>query len=248
MIKIVLNGANGKMGRELLEIIGNNPDKYQLVGSIISDTPLELRSQMIKNCDIVIDFSTPEGTGQLLNLMNIDDACALLIGTTGLGRVHIEKFKNLSQHKRVLYTENTSVSANIVAYYSGKIAETLVDYDVEIIEAHHKYKKDAPSGTALMIGHEIAKVRKQRLLEHAVFSRYNHDARQDGEIGFSSIRGGGVTGEHKVIFLGDHELVSLECRSFSRKLFADGAFVAANWLMGQKNGFYSMQDVLNLKN
>jgi 4-hydroxy-tetrahydrodipicolinate reductase len=246
MLKITLNGSAGRMGCELAEIINNDRNNYELVGAITRSTPNVHRLEMLQSCDLVIDFSAAEATSQLVDLVESASNCSLMVGTTGLDKSCIERLKALAQNRAILYTENTSVSANIVAYYSGKMAKALADYDVEIIEAHHKHKKDAPSGTALMIGYEIAKARGQHLLQHSVFSRYHNGPREDSDIGFSSIRGGGISGEHKVMFIGEEEMVSLECRSFSRRLFALGALLAAKWLQSQPPGFYSMKDVLGL--
>jgi len=138
------------------------------------------------------------------------------------------------------------LGANLIADLSARAATVLNQYDVEIVEAHHRFKKDAPSGTALMIGKKIADVKGIDFEKNAVFDRSAKGAREDNEMSFSSIRGGGIFGECEVIFAGQYEVVSISCRALSRDAFAEGALVAAKWLVNQKPGLYSMKDVLGL--
>ena len=176
----------------------------------------------------------------------MDSKTRLVVGTTGLQAEHFEYLKELSKHVAVLYTTNTSLGANLVAMLSAKAAQILQGYDIEITEAHHKHKKDAPSGTALMIGQRISDALDVDFNKAAVFDRANKGERQDGEIGFSSIRAGGILGENEVLFADENELITIGSRALSRGTYADGALFVARWLSDKKPGLYSMQDVLPL--
>lgn len=245
IIKIGLCGANGRMGKAILESITEKADKYVLgatLGSLHTESDL---SEFCHQSDVIIDFSN---TNSLKNLTQaaMDSKTRLVVGTTGLQPEHFEYLEALSKHVAVLYTTNTSLGANLVAMLSAKAAQILQGYDVEIIEAHHKHKKDAPSGTALMMGKRIAEALGEDLDKVAVFDRANKGERQAGEIGFSSIRAGGILGENEVLFADENELVTIGSRALSRGAYADGALFVARWLSGKKPGLYAMQDVFPL--
>jgi 4-hydroxy-tetrahydrodipicolinate reductase len=245
IIKIALNGANGKMGKELERIIVDNPEKYALVAKINSSSTEQQLIQACTICDIVIDFSTAEALEPLLKAV-IQGKARLLVGTTGLKEDHFNKLTQAAERRALLYAPNTSLGANLITELSIKAAKILPQYDVEIIEAHHRFKKDSPSGTALMIGREIAKEKDINFEENAIFNRQGRGKRQDNEIGFSSIRAGGIYGDNKVIFADENEIVTISCSALSRSAFAQGALFAAIWLCNKNPGLYSMKDVLNL--
>ncbi|MDA9163704.1 4-hydroxy-tetrahydrodipicolinate reductase [Rickettsiaceae bacterium] len=244
-IKIALSGANGRMVQAIEKLMLNQPEKFELVGKIFRNSDLAGIDKICKAADVVIDFSSPDAIKSLTLAIEKTNA-KLVIGTTALQDEHFAYLEELSKSSAVLYAPNTSIGANLVANLASKSAKILQKYDVEIIEAHHKHKKDAPSGTAIMIGEKIAEASGGKFDKRAVFDRANSGVRIDGEIGFSSIRGGGIFGENEVLFAGDNELVTIGCRALSRDAFAEGALYSAVWIFSQEPGLYSMSDVLQL--
>ena len=245
IIKIGLCGSNGRMGKAIAESINQKADKFKLCATFNSSNNDSDLLEFCHQSELIIDFSNANNLKKLTQAA-MDSKRRLVVGTTGLLAQDFEYLKALSEHVAVLYTANTSIGANLVAMLAAKAATILAEYDIEIIEAHHKYKKDAPSGTALMIGQRISKALGTDFEQNIIFDCLNKGARQVGEIGFSSIRAGGITGEHEVLFADENELVTIGCRALSRGAFADGALFAARWLSDKKPGFYSMQDVLSL--
>ncbi len=245
VIKIGLNGAFGKMGKAVEALIANEPDSYELVSKVGRICTKEQMDNACSVCDVMVDFSSPNSM-KLLTESVARNGTRLLVGTTGLTSKHIELLDSLAKKVAVLYAANTSLGANLIADLSARAATILNHYDVEIIEAHHRFKKDAPSGTALMIGKKIAEAKEIDFEKNAVFDRSARGAREYNEMSFSSIRGGGIFGDCEVIFAGQHEVVSISCRALSRDAFAEGALLAAKWLVDQKPGLYSMKDVLGL--
>ena len=245
IIKIGLNGAFGRMGKAVEALINNEPDAYELVSKVGSICTQQEMDEACSVCDVMIDFSSPNSI-ELLTESAARNGTRLLVGTTGLTSKHMELLDSLSKKTAVLYAANTSLGANLIADLSAKSATILNNYDVEIIEAHHRFKKDAPSGTALMIGRKIAQAKEIDFEKNAVFDRSAKGVREYNEMGFSSIRGGGIFGDCEVIFAGQHEVISISCRALSRDAFAEGALVGAKWLVDQKPGLYSMKDVLGL--
>lgn len=253
-MKISLLGITGKMGHHLADLIvaapdlvlvggvtssGNHLKGQQLYGVEVSDAlePAFLQS------DLLIDFSSSEALHSHLE-QAIYHAKPLVIGTTGLDSFHYEQLKQASQHIPILYAANTSIGVTILSHAVKMIARKLdLEYDVEIVETHHRHKKDAPSGTALSLGKAAADGRQVHFDQVNVMNR--EGKRQSGEIGFAVMRGGGVFGEHTVRFLGDDEIIELSHTSLNRRLFARGAIQAARWLISQRAGLYSMQDVFD---
>lgn len=243
-IKIGLNGAFGKMGRAVEVLICDDAGEvYELVSKISSKCTQQQIDEACKACDVIIDFSSPSSIEAITRAVG-KYGVKLVVGTTGLMPKHMKFLESLAKKTAVLYAANTSLGTNLIADLSVKSATILNHYDVEIIEAHHRFKKDAPSGTALMIGKKITQAKKIDFEKNAVFDRSNKGVRKFNEIGFSSIRGGGIFGDCEVIFAGEHEVVSISCRALSRTAFAEGALVAAKWLVDKKPGLYSMKDVL----
>lgn len=245
VIKIGLNGAFGKMGKAIEALISDQPSDYELVSKVGSTGTQRQMDEACKQCDVMIDFSSPNSIEALTESVG-RNGVRLLVGTTGLMPKHMEILNSLAKKTAVLYAANTSLGANLIANLSARAAAILNHYDAEIIEAHHRFKKDAPSGTALMIGKKIALAKEIDFEKNAVFDRSSRVGREHNEIGFSSIRGGGIFGDCEVIFAGQHEVVSISCRALSREAFAEGALVAAKWLVAQKPGMYSMEDVLSI--
>lgn len=244
-MKIGLNGAFGKMGKEIEALISNQREQYKLVAKIGSNCSKEQMDEACRAADVMIDFSSPNSIEALTKSVAINSS-KLLVGTTGLLPKHFGFLEDLAKKTAVLYAANTSLGANLIADLSAKSAKILNHYDVEIVEAHHRLKKDAPSGTALMIGKKIAEARKIDFEKNAVFDRVARGARKSNEMSFSSIRGGGIFGDCEIIFAGEHEVISISCRALDRAAFAEGALLAAKWLLGKERGLYSMKDVLGL--
>lgn len=263
MINIVLNGANGRMGQAITKICQLNKDKYNLEVALVRDTqncdPFILtatkyianRLNDINNyfADVILDFSQPQATLGLLNDAIIKKF-PLVIGTTGFNSEEINLIKDAAKYIPIVLAANTSLSVNVLFAASKFVANKLREYEVEISEAHHRYKKDAPSGTALKIGEIIANERGLDFKQVAKFDRTGvaNSARLQDEIGFAVTRGGDIVGRHDVAFISDGEIFRLVSEINNRASFAYGALVAANWVIGKPAGLYSMQDVLGLNN
>ena len=198
-------------------------------------------------CDVLIDFSSPHALEA-----NLDAATGagipILVGTTGLEERHHWLVDAAAQKTAVLQTGNTSLGVNMLAHLVREAAARLgEDWDIEIVETHHRMKVDAPSGTALLLGEAAAEGREIRLADNAVRGRDGiTGARESGTIGFASLRGGTVAGDHTVYFLADNERIALSHLAENRLIFARGAVRAAQWLVGKAPGRYRMPEVLGL--
>ncbi len=226
------------IGKDVGEVLGGAP-----VGVLVEDDPLEVfaRSQA------VLDFTSPAATVANAELA-AQARLVHVIGTTGLERKDLERLAAAARHAVVIRSGNTSVGVNLLTVMIRQVAETLgPDYDIEIVEMHHRDKRDAPSGTALMLGEAAAAGRKVKLADAAERGRDGFTgARAAGAIGFASLRGGDVVGEHQVIFAGPGERLVLGHIATDRSLFARGAVRAALWGYGKPPGEYTMLDVLGL--
>ncbi|MEO1161944.1 MAG: 4-hydroxy-tetrahydrodipicolinate reductase, partial [Pseudomonadota bacterium] len=171
-----------------------------------------------------------------------------VIGTTGFEDSHIAKLEAAGRHATIIRAGNMSLGVNLLVGLTRKVAAALgEEFDIEIIESHHRHKVDAPSGTALLLGNAAAEGRKIDLAKHSVRSRDGHTgARKDGDIGFATLRGGSVVGDHSVVFAGQSERIEVSHKAESREIFANGAIKAALWAHDQKPGLYSMTDVLGI--
>ena len=203
-----------------------------------------------KNCASFIDFSIPTATMTCLAHC-IKHSIPLVIGTTGHSKQQLQSIRDAGKQIPVLQAANMSAAVTACFMLIERAVAMLgEEYDIEIVEAHHKHKIDAPSGTALEMGKSAAKARGKDLSEVAVSDRSNvREARSPGSIGMQAIRGGGVVGEHEIFFIGDNETVSISHKAYSREIFASGALRAAKWLAQKKSaGLYTMEDVLNSGN
>jgi len=202
---------------------------------------------VLAKADGLIDFTTPDTTIALAGIA-AQARIVHVIGTTGMGESHLAALEAASRHAVIVRSGNMSLGVNLLAGLVRKVAATLgVDYDIEIVEMHHRMKVDAPSGTALMLGEAAAEGRGISLAEQSVRSRDGHTgARREGDIGFAALRGGTVVGDHDAIFAGSGERLILSHRAEDRSIFARGAVRAALWGHGRKPGQYSMADVLGL--
>lgn len=267
MLKIGILGCAGRMGKMLLRTVWEDPrcklssglvttsskDKGKDLGLIagiplLNKQAIDNIEELFENSDIVIDFTTPESSLQAAKIAK-KTSKALVIGTTGFTDQENDLLKKASQSTRILWAANTSIGINILMATTKKLASVLDkdSYDIEILEMHHRYKKDSPSGTALILGEAAAAGRGVKLNDVAVKSRDGIiGERKSGDIGFVALRGGNVIGEHSVIFASDDERIEITHKVADRSIFAKGAVKAALWLMDKENGLYSMQDVLGI--
>jgi 4-hydroxy-tetrahydrodipicolinate reductase len=267
MIKVIVAGAAGRMGRRVTYMVEQHPD-LQLVGGFEQDGNPELGKDLgelaginklgvtlsaglasvIALADVIIDFTFHESTMKFARLA-AEHKKAMVIGTTGLSQDNLAELKNLAANFPCVQAPNMAVGVNVLFKIARKMASILGDdYDIEIIEAHHRMKKDAPSGTALKLGEMVAEGVNRDFNKVGVFERHGIiGERTDQEIGIQTIRAGDIVGEHTVLFAGAGERLEIIHRAHSRDNFAKGAALAAAWVTKQGNGMYSMFDVLDLQ-
>jgi 4-hydroxy-tetrahydrodipicolinate reductase len=265
-MRLVVAGAAGRMGRVLIEMIRQTPGAH-LVGAIEQPDSIAIGQDagLLAGCgqmgvaisgdaltavagaDGILDFTSPHSTVELAALA-AQARIVHVIGTTGLNEHDAARLAAAARHAIIIRSGNMSLGINLLAALVKKAARTLgPEYDVEIVEMHHRMKVDAPSGTALLLGAAVADGRSINLAEHSVRARDGHTGlRGIGDIGFASLRGGTVIGDHKVIFAGPCERIELAHVAEDRSIFARGAVLAALWGKTQKPGLYSMVDVLGL--
>ena len=242
MTKIGIIGSAGRMGQALAAVV---PDLGgTLVGGIDAGGDAML---LARAADVLVDFSAPSALETTLAAAR-STGTPILIGTTGLSPTHHALIDAAAHDIAVLQTGNVSLGVTLLAKLVREAAERLgPDWDIEIVEMHHRHKVDAPSGTALMLGQAAAAGRGVDLAASAVRVRDGHTgARKPGDIGMQSLRGGSVTGDHTVIFAGEGERIELTHRAGDRSIFARGAVTAALWGHGRKPGLYSLHDVLGI--
>ncbi|MFQ3360807.1 MAG: 4-hydroxy-tetrahydrodipicolinate reductase [Alphaproteobacteria bacterium] len=266
-MKIIISGASGRMGRELIkkalinnnfEIIGAtvktdseylNQDIGDLVG--VKNTGIKISSDILhlaKDADGILDFTNPL-TSIENSIVAAQTRIVHVIGTTGFTADQQEKILLAAMHAKIIQSGNMSLGVNLLSELTRRAAETLnKNFDIEIIEMHHKKKIDAPSGTALLLGKSAAIGRKIDFDKNAIYNRNNITGeREINSIGFATLRGGSIIGEHDVIFSGDGETIKLSHSASDRGIFAQGALTAALWAKHKNPGLYSMLDVLDLK-
>ncbi len=242
--KIIITGAKGRMGAALISC-AKNFRGLEVVAAIGRNDDL---AAVISRCDCVIDFSTHTATPGIVELC-AKNKKAIVIGTTGFSDAEKSTIVNRPSAIPIVLATNFSTGVNTLFWLTRKAAEILgPDFDLEVVEMHHRLKKDAPSGTATTLLEILGDVRKVQLAEALRHGRKGIvGARTPAEIGIHAIRGGDVVGDHTVIFANVGERVELTHKASSRDTFANGALRAAQWLMSQKPGLYDMQDVLGLK-
>lgn len=243
MTSIGIIGSQGRMGHALVNAIGEQ-EELSHAGGVDQDDDF---AALLAQSDVLVDFSVPDG------LSNRLDLCAaagkpMLVGTTGLEPAHHLSIDAAAKTVPVLQTGNTSLGVNMLAALVKEAAARLGnDWDIEIVEMHHRHKVDAPSGTAILLGEAAAKGRGIDLNDHSERGRDGQTgARAKGAIGFASLRGGSVAGDHQVILATDEERIELGHRAENRMIFARGAVKAALWLTQQQPGRYDMTDMLGL--
>lgn len=265
-LKIAVMGADGRMGRELLRAVDATPgaaiagavertgspalgqDVSSLIGGpdrgiAVTDDALELFTQV----EAILDFTSPTATIEFAGLA-ANARIIHIIGTTGFSDANEAAIAAAARHATIVKAGNMSLGVNLLTALTRKVAEALdADYDIEIVEMHHRHKVDAPSGTALMLANAAADGRDVKLTDAAVRTRDGHTGpRPEGAIGMQTLRGGSVVGDHTVIFAGDGERIELTHKAQDRSIFAKGAVKAALWARGRGPGQFSMLDVLGL--
>ena len=243
MIKIAVNGALGRMGARILSLAQQCED-FKISGAF-DHAGTKLTEKKLSGSDVLIDFSSPEGTRHCLEAAR-KLGVALVIGTTGLGAQDEKALSVASKKIAIFQSPNMSIGANFLFELARLAARRLKDgYDIEIMEAHHRLKKDAPSGTAKKIAEVIAKEKGWDLKKVARYGREGLTGeRPKEEIGIHVIRAGDIVGEHSVLFSGPGETIELRHHAQSRDAFARGALVAAVFISKKKNGLYSMTDII----
>lgn len=263
---IVVTGASGRMGQMLIRLVADHPEVRLAgalerpghawlgrdVGEAMGGAPLGVTVSddavaVIAQAQAVIDFTAPAATVAFAEL-TAQARAVHVIGTTGLEQPHLDCLRAAARHAPIIRAGNMSQGVNLLLGLTRKVAAALgTDWDIEVVEAHHRHKVDAPSGTALMLGEAAAEGRGTRLAELRTAAREGITGpRREGSIGFAAIRGGDVVGEHDVIFAGAGERIVLRHLATDRAIFARGAIRAAIWGQDKGPGEYDMQDVLGL--
>jgi len=264
-MKLAIAGASGRMGRMLIEAALAEPGTSVVAALDRADSPemgrdcgeflgrvtgARISSDLaaLAGCDVLIDFTRPEAT-----LAHLDACMAagvnIVIGTTGFDEAGKAAIRRASGRVGVVFSPNMSIGVNATFKLLEMAAKMLgPGYDIEIVEAHHRHKVDAPSGTALKMGETIAAALGTRLADVAVYAREGHTGeRAAGSIGFATVRGGDIVGDHTVLFAGTGERIEITHRSSSRMTYANGSMRAARFLLGRKSGLFDMFDVLGIK-
>ena len=265
-IAVGVIGAGGRMGRMLIEAVKDNSQTMlkaaierqgsSLVGADAGEVAAIGRldvaivddlTSVINDIDVLIDFSLPDATEQNMKIC-AEHNVAMVIGTTGFNEQQEQVLAKASERVAIVYAGNYSTGVNLSLKLLAMAAKAFGnDADVEVIEAHHKHKIDAPSGTAYMMAEAVAEARGQNLKDVAVYGREGQTGeREAGTIGIHAIRGGEIIGDHTVMFIADGEVVEITHRARARMTFAAGAVRAATWVIQQSAGQYNMQDVLGL--
>lgn len=218
MINILLNGCNGNMGKAIIEHVNKMPDFNVLYG--IDKDNTDLYNNITQKPDVIIDFSTVSATFAALNYA-VENLVPIVIATTGFSQTDNQKIAEFAEAIPIFKSSNMSYAIHLFTNVASTLAKKLKNADIEIIEKHHRMKKDAPSGTALMLANSINK-----------------------KCGISSIRGGGLVGEHSVLFLGENETIEITHTAYSRNIYVEGALDAARFIITKKNGLFSMEDLV----
>lgn len=218
MINILLNGCNGNMGKAIIEHVNKMPDFNVLYG--IDKDNTDLYNNITQKPDVIIDFSTVSATFAALNYA-VENLVPIVIATTGFSQTDNQKISEFAEAIPIFKSSNMSYAIHLFTNVASTLAKKLKNADIEIIEKHHRMKKDAPSGTALMLANSINK-----------------------KCSISSIRGGGLVGEHSVLFLGENETIEITHTAYSRNIYVEGALDAARFIITKKNGLFSMEDLV----
>lgn len=258
MIRVLMNGCNGKMGQVITRLCKNN-SSFEILAGISKSTnkvqneypvyesiaeAAEQQSKLSSAApDVVIDFSSPQLLPQILNYC-LEKHVALVIGTTGLSDTDYALLNKASEQIAIFTSSNMSLGINVITNLAVSTAALLHNtFDIEIIEKHHNEKKDAPSGTAKMIANEINSS-LDNTMQYVYDRTQSYEKRQSNEIGISSIRAGTIPGEHSIIFAGHDEIIEIKHTALSRDIFGKGALAAAEYIVKKNAGFYDMRTML----
>ena len=265
-LNIIVVGATGKMGQTLIQEI-HYDNQTKLVGALDHEKANHLGEDagyfcgiktgiviqpkfdaISEKADILIDFTRPKASNNYIDLCQ-KNKINYVLGTTGFSEAEKDNIANVAKNIAICFAPNMSIGINLLlSLVESATAIMHEDFDIEIIESHHKDKVDAPSGTAVSLGESVAKSSGRSLKEHGTFKRTGiMPSRKRNEIGFSVIRGGDIVGDHTVLYAGDGERIELTHKASNRKTFAKGALRAAKFLADKTNGLFDMQDVLGLK-
>ena len=248
MIKVLINGCNGKMGQEVIKVINNN-EKFEVLNGVDKEENADYVfpvytniSEIKEKPDVIVDFSIPVATMQILEYAK-NNKIPIVIATTGLTEEQKQKIKEYSKAIPIFQSANMSYDINLMKRIVADVAKNLCGTDIEIIETHHNRKIDAPSGTALLLADSINEALGNSMEYN--FNRFqNREKRKKNEIGFSSIRGGNIVGEHTVCFFGENDCLEITHKAFSRGLFAEGALKGAEYIVGKESGYYTMDEII----
>lgn len=248
MIKVLINGCNGKMGQELAKAIEKN-DNFKTICGIdridTGDNKFSVYTDITKIAeepDVIIDFSVPVSTFNVLQYA-VEKHIPIVICTTGFSKEELEKIEELSKQVPIFRSSNMSYEINLMSKLVAQITRYLKDSDIEIVETHHNRKVDAPSGTALLLADSINNELNNEM--HYEYDRHvKREKRDKKEIGIHSIRGGNIVGTHTVTFFSENETFEITHTATSRGVFAEGALKAAEYLVLQDNGLYNMNDLI----
>ena len=256
MLRIFVNGSNGKMGQEVIKLVSKSSDFY-LFGGLdrnqkencnyrIFSSILEISNfiSLDNKPDVIIDFSVPEASFKILDFAN-QFKIPIVIATTGFSKEEQSRIIAYSKTIPIFQSANMSFDINIMKNTVANLATLLANDDIEIVETHHNSKLDSPSGTAIMLADSIN--RKSGNKYTYIFNRHDHrQKREKNEIGFSSVRGGNIVGEHSVLFFSDDESLEIKHIAYSRAVYAKGALKAAKFISGKSSGYYTMNNLIEI--
>ena len=248
-MNILLNGASGRMGNEVAMRVEKEENMQIVAGIGLEEDlsgkfPIYSKIEDVKEkIDVIIDFSVPKATFKVLEYAE-KEKTPIVIATTDFSNDELEKIEELSKEIPIFRSANMSLDINLMAEIVKKVAKVLQDTDIEIIETHHNRKIDAPSGTAILLADAINEVLENKK-EYDFNRMQKREPRNKNEIGFSSIRGGNIVGEHTVAFFGENETLEIKHTSYSRQVFVEGAIKSAKFIITKENGLYNMNDLIN---
>ena len=247
-MNILLNGASGRMGSEVAACVKNEPNLkigcgFDREECLEGEFPIYNKIENIKEkVDVIIDFSVPVATFEILKYAK-SNKIPIVIATTGFNEEEINQIEELSKEIPIFKSSNMSLEINLMSTLLQKVAEVLKESDIEIIETHHNRKIDSPSGTAILLANAINEVFNGEK-EYNFDRMSKREKREKKEIGFSSVRGGNIVGEHSVQFFGENETLEIKHTSYSRQVFAEGAIRAAKFIIKEQAGLYDMKDLV----
>ena len=268
MVRVAIAGAAGRMGRSLIEAFSDDSyDSKVTVATVLSDDPslgidsgilstgvansiltVSDISNYVDDFDVLVDFTAPAATEEHIALCQ-KNSKAMVIGTTGLSQEQIELVRGAGEKIPIVFSPNMSIGVNVCFGLLEAVAKAVGnEYDIEIFEAHHRNKKDSPSGTALKMGQLVADTLGRNLANVSIYGREGFSNQRDANtIGFSTMRAGDIVGDHTITFAGRGERIEITHKAGNRMTFASGAVKAANWVFGKEAGTYSMRDILDLQ-